>query len=96
MYTKTRILPIPYKQVIQRLAREVHQLHLSPPDGVTFVANEEESLMELLFDVEGPVGTPYEGACVLRVCGVWVMGLGSGGWVAGLSQQQWCCAVSVT
>lgn len=32
----------------------------SPPEGVTFVPNEEETLMEIHADMQGPVGTPYE------------------------------------
>lgn len=34
-------------QVIQRLAKEVRELSRSPPDGVAFVPNDEETLMEV-------------------------------------------------
>ena len=47
-------------QVIQRLAREVQDLINSPPEGITFVPNDEETLMEIHADMVGPVGTPYE------------------------------------
>jgi len=47
-------------QVIQRLAREVRELMTSPPEGITFVPNDEETLMEIHVDMQGPVGTPYE------------------------------------
>ena len=32
----------------------------SPPEGVTFVPHDEETLMEIHVDMQGPVGTPYE------------------------------------
>lgn len=55
--------------MIQRLAKEIRQLHLNPPDGITFVPNGEETLMKVYADVEGPTGTPYEGEAVGAV--VW-------------------------
>ncbi len=57
--------------MIQRLAKEVRQLALAPPEGgVTFVPNDEdETLMEVLADVRGPEGTPYQGGTFrLKLC----------------------------
>ena len=37
------------------------QLATEPPEGVKFLATEEETLGEVHAEIEGPVGTPYEG-----------------------------------
>lgn len=47
--------------MIQRLAKEIRQLQLSPPDGVTLLPTEEESLVEVHVEMAGPEGTPYAG-----------------------------------
>ena len=48
-------------QVVTRLAKEVRKLATSPPEGIKFLATEEETLGEVHAEIEGPVGTPYEG-----------------------------------
>lgn len=46
------------------MARQIKALATSPPDGVRYVPG--DALTEVLADVDGPVGTPYEGG-VFRV-----------------------------
>ena len=46
------------------LARQIRQLSKAPPEGVRYIPG--ETLSEILADVDGPVGTPYEGG-VFRV-----------------------------
>ncbi|GMH53570.1 hypothetical protein TrST_g6844 [Triparma strigata] len=48
-------------QVVMRLAKEVRKLATEPPEGIKFLASEEENLGEVHAEIEGPVGTPYEG-----------------------------------
>eukprot|EP00518_Triparma_eleuthera_P002042 CAMPEP_0182459280 /NCGR_PEP_ID=MMETSP1319-20130603/4442_1 /TAXON_ID=172717 /ORGANISM="Bolidomonas pacifica, Strain RCC208" /LENGTH=251 /DNA_ID=CAMNT_0024658155 /DNA_START=195 /DNA_END=950 /DNA_ORIENTATION=- len=48
-------------QVVVRLAKEVRKLVSFPPEGVKFLATEEENLGEVHAEIEGPQGTPYEG-----------------------------------
>ena len=37
------------------------QLATEPPEGIKFLATEEETLGEVHAEIEGLVGTPYEG-----------------------------------
>ena len=48
-------------QVVVRLAKEVRKLATEPPEGIKFLATEEENLGEVHAEIEGPVGTPYQG-----------------------------------
>ncbi|GMH63175.1 hypothetical protein TrLO_g13811 [Triparma laevis f. longispina] len=48
-------------QVVMRLAKEVRKLANEPPEGIKFLASEEENLGEVHAEIEGPVGTPYSG-----------------------------------
>jgi hypothetical protein len=41
-------------QVIQRLAREVMELVRSPPEGITYVATEEDTIQEIQAEISGP------------------------------------------
>jgi len=41
-------------QVIQRLSREIQGLVRNPPDGVTFVPNEDDCITEVFCDIAGP------------------------------------------
>ena len=41
------------------IARQIKALATAPPDGVRYVPG--DALTEVLADVDGPVGTPYEG-----------------------------------
>jgi len=51
-------------RTLARVAREVRNLHKSPPGGIRLVVDPEtgcaESLGEIYADIEGPSGTPYE------------------------------------
>eukprot|EP00741_Cyanophora_paradoxa_P014888 tig00020828_g14362.t1 len=46
--------------VITRLARELRELATTPPEGIRVIINEEK-ITDVVADIEGPVGTPYEG-----------------------------------
>ena len=52
-------------RILQRVAREVMQLHKSPPDGVRLTMNESSSssasLGEITAEIIGPEDTPYYG-----------------------------------
>jgi len=48
-------------QVISRLLQEIRELVRSPPDGVTFCENEENSVSEIHAVMSGPEGTPFVG-----------------------------------
>ncbi|KAG5178298.1 ubiquitin-conjugating enzyme E2S [Tribonema minus] len=48
-------------QTISRLHREVGELARASPEGCTFVPSETDNIAEIMCDIEGPVGTPYEG-----------------------------------
>jgi hypothetical protein len=41
-------------QTMVRLGREIKELVQSAPDGVTYVANDEDSMAEVFADMEGP------------------------------------------
>jgi ubiquitin-protein ligase len=46
---------------IKRLQKEILSLHTSPSEGITFIPNDEETLMEVHAEITGPEDTPYEG-----------------------------------
>ncbi|GAX22908.1 ubiquitin-conjugating enzyme E2 S [Fistulifera solaris] len=52
-------------RTLARLSREVRNLQKSPPEGVRLVVDEETGLPtnlgELMAEMQGPQGTPYEG-----------------------------------
>jgi len=48
-------------QVISRLLQEVRTLRKSPPDGVAYLENEENSVSEIHAVLTGPEGTPFVG-----------------------------------
>lgn len=50
-------------QVIQRLSREIQDLVRTPPEGITYVPNDEESITEIHCDVAGP-GEDYWGLLI--------------------------------
>ncbi|CAM9201224.1 unnamed protein product [Discosporangium mesarthrocarpum] len=43
-----------------RRVRDVHVLAAEPPEGVKYLPNEDDSIAEVICDIDGPVGTPYE------------------------------------
>mmetsp|Transcript_19862 Transcript_19862/g.32658 ORF Transcript_19862/g.32658 Transcript_19862/m.32658 type:complete len:227 (+) Transcript_19862:141-821(+) len=47
-------------QVLQSIARELRKLAVKPLEGIHILINEED-LTDIQADIEGPVGTPYEG-----------------------------------
>eukprot|EP00511_Aplanochytrium_stocchinoi_P006542 CAMPEP_0204829478 /NCGR_PEP_ID=MMETSP1346-20131115/7676_1 /ASSEMBLY_ACC=CAM_ASM_000771 /TAXON_ID=215587 /ORGANISM="Aplanochytrium stocchinoi, Strain GSBS06" /LENGTH=213 /DNA_ID=CAMNT_0051959313 /DNA_START=447 /DNA_END=1088 /DNA_ORIENTATION=+ len=47
-------------QVLQCIARELRKLVSQPTEGITVHINEED-LTDIQADIDGPVGTPYEG-----------------------------------
>ncbi|KAJ0393286.1 hypothetical protein P43SY_004282 [Pythium insidiosum] len=51
--------------VVQRVAKELRSLVLSPPSGIRYVPQDEEVLTEIRVEIEGPENTPYEGAFFL-------------------------------
>ncbi len=44
---------------MQALARQIKALATAPPEGIKYVPT--ESISEVLCDMDGPTGTPYEG-----------------------------------
>lgn len=52
-------------RTLARLAREVRDLHKNPPEGVRLVVDTDSglpsNLSELMAELSGPQGTPYEG-----------------------------------
>lgn len=53
-------------QVIVRVSREIAALAKSPPDGIRYVAMEDEKISEIHVKMAGPDGTPYQGG-IFRV-----------------------------
>lgn len=47
-------------QVLQNVARDLRRMVNSPPEGIKIHIN-EDNLTDIQADIEGPVGTPYEG-----------------------------------
>lgn len=47
-------------RTLARIAREVRELHKNPPDGVKLVVNEQGSLGEIMAEISGPEGTPFD------------------------------------
>ena len=47
--------------VISRLLSEIRELRKNPPDGVSYVENEENSVSEIHAVMSGPEGTPFVG-----------------------------------
>uniref|UniRef100_K3WZA4 E2 ubiquitin-conjugating enzyme n=1 Tax=Globisporangium ultimum (strain ATCC 200006 / CBS 805.95 / DAOM BR144) TaxID=431595 RepID=K3WZA4_GLOUD len=48
-------------QVIQRVAREIRQLVVTPLDGIRYLPQDDEQLTEIRAEIQGPENTPYEG-----------------------------------
>ncbi|GAB9467900.1 Ubiquitin-conjugating enzyme e2 [Globisporangium polare] len=48
-------------QVIQRVAREIRRLVMTPLDGIRYLPQEDEQLTEIHVEIRGPENTPYEG-----------------------------------
>ncbi|KAF1333999.1 Ubiquitin-conjugating enzyme e2, partial [Globisporangium splendens] len=48
-------------QVIQRVAREIRRLVVTPLDGIRYLPQDDEQLTEIHVEIEGPENTPYEG-----------------------------------
>ncbi|KAJ1635461.1 ubiquitin-conjugating enzyme E2 S-like protein [Pavlovales sp. CCMP2436] len=46
--------------VVMRVAKELRALQLTPPDGIKVHLN-EESITDIRIDINGPIGTPFEG-----------------------------------
>jgi len=46
-------------RTLARVAREVRDLHKNPPEGVRLI--DQQSLGEVVAELEGPTGTPFEG-----------------------------------
>ncbi len=47
-------------QVLQAIARDLRKLVGASPEGITVVVN-EQNVTDIQADIEGPIGTPYEG-----------------------------------
>ena len=47
-------------QVIKRLIKELHELVESPSEGIRVIVN-EANIADIVADIDGPEGTPYEG-----------------------------------
>jgi len=46
--------------VVRRISKEIKDLYQEPVEGIKIFAN-EQNITELLFSIEGPIGTPYAG-----------------------------------
>lgn len=53
-------------QVISSLMKELKNLTKHPPAGIKYVPNEDDRVGEVHSEIEGPVGTPFEGG-VFRI-----------------------------
>jgi ubiquitin-conjugating enzyme E2 S len=53
-------------QVISSLMKELKKLTKHPPAGIKYVPNEDDRVGEVHSEIEGPVGTPFEGG-VFRI-----------------------------
>ncbi|GLE05683.1 hypothetical protein PINS_up014723 [Pythium insidiosum] len=51
--------------VVQRVAKELRALVLTPPSGIRYVPQDDEVLTDIRVEIEGPENTPYEGAFFL-------------------------------
>lgn len=47
-------------QVIKRLIKELHELVESPAEGIKVIVN-EANIADIVAEIDGPEGTPYEG-----------------------------------
>mmetsp|Transcript_28809 Transcript_28809/g.44001 ORF Transcript_28809/g.44001 Transcript_28809/m.44001 type:complete len:240 (+) Transcript_28809:117-836(+) len=52
-------------RTLTRVAREIRDLHKNPPEGIKLVVDGDGggSLGEIVAEIEGPTGTPYENKC---------------------------------
>ena len=48
-------------QVISSLIKELKKLSRKPPDGIKYVPNDDDTIGVIHSEIEGPVGTPFEG-----------------------------------
>lgn len=48
-------------QVIQRVAREIRRLVMTPLDGIRYLPQDDEQLTEIHVEIRGPENTPYDG-----------------------------------
>ena len=65
-------------QVIQGLIKELRQLSRKPPVGVKYVPNDDDTIGTVHSELEGPVGTPFEGG-VFHIKQDWILNGHPGG-----------------
>ena len=47
-------------QILGKIAREMQKMMQKPPEGIKIIVN-EENITDIQAELQGPVGTPFEG-----------------------------------